>query len=430
MPRLWIGLFACSAVFGLGFQDPDEGLPPEGAPQARARVIVPRGAAARAVPASVPADPEALEIAGLSRGTKAEVLTWDRIYMLAVVRARSGAGQGMRGAATLDPKRLDEEAKRVGFGDFARFRGEYLAGRGDGPGPFRDPAPAVLELARHARAAEDARRHYLAYIGRFQEAARLSQRAGSGRTSFGVDLIDDALQASRLAAHDRVRRYQDGLDALKVELGLAPEAPVVVDPSILAAFGDVFAAIEAWLDEPAHGFEKFNRIVGGFPRDPGDVMIGGNSLAEDFRQGPAWIEDILRSATRAALAARGDRRSPEGDEATALRVRREVRRLYEDDVEYRAAIRRFVVLVRLADEARATFAAQPARGPDSERAAITEYAAALDRLEQQEDRIVAAWVAYQDDRLALIRDLGAPPAGDWAGFLAPLTARKGDAGPR
>ena len=83
------------------------------------------------------------EIAGLSKGSRPEILTWERIYALALVRARSIRGAF---APTLDPMALNQEAARQGVADFARFRKEFLTGRVAAGGAFRDPSARVFGL--------------------------------------------------------------------------------------------------------------------------------------------------------------------------------------------------------------------------------------------------------------------------------------------
>ncbi len=413
MPRSWLCLLAGSTAFFVGFQEPDDGLPPLGEPPARPRVVVPGRSSA--------ADPGSVELAGLPEGTRAEVLTWERAYKLALVRARTVPGKEARREATLDPRRLDEEANRAGFTDFARFRRDFRTG---GSGTFRDPAPALLDVARRARAAEDTLRHVKAHERRFREAIELARRAESGRTQLGIDQLDDALQQARVVMFAQTRRYRDGLDALKVELGLAPEAAVIIDPSILADFGRVFEAAEAWLDGPVRNLSRLGEIGNALPRLD-DVAIGDRSAFAEFGRGPMPTEDLLR----AAIAVRDEPRAGP-DDAPTLRVRREVRLLGEAYFDYRIAARRFVLLVRQADQVRETFVAQPANGPAFERVALADFVDALGRIDQDEERLVAAWAAYQTQRLALLRDLGTLPADDWPGFLGPLTARSVEPGTR
>ena len=63
------------------------------------------------------------EIAGLSPNSRPELLTWERVYTLALVRACAGS---VRGADVLDPNFLAELAARHGVADFRRFRQDFL----------------------------------------------------------------------------------------------------------------------------------------------------------------------------------------------------------------------------------------------------------------------------------------------------------------
>jgi hypothetical protein len=80
------------------------------------------------------------ELAGLPPGARAEVLTLERAYTLALVKARAPKWPL---AETLDPKALDEQAERLGVADFARFRDEFLRPTeppaGQPESRFRDP---------------------------------------------------------------------------------------------------------------------------------------------------------------------------------------------------------------------------------------------------------------------------------------------------
>ena len=83
------------------------------------------------------------EIAGLSASSQPEVLTWERVYALALARTRGGPGP--RGEA-LDPKAIAEQASRNGVADFGTFRNEFLAARRRGGEGFHDPSSDFLAL--------------------------------------------------------------------------------------------------------------------------------------------------------------------------------------------------------------------------------------------------------------------------------------------
>jgi hypothetical protein len=94
------------------------------------------------------------EIAGLSTGSRPELLTWERVYTLALVRARAGA---TRSAEVLDPKVFAEIAVRYGVAVLSRFRHDFLAVRPGTGGAFRDPSGDYLELLRRLQVIDNAR---------------------------------------------------------------------------------------------------------------------------------------------------------------------------------------------------------------------------------------------------------------------------------
>src|SRR6201999_3206947 len=103
---------------------------------------------------------------------------------------------------------------------------------------------SFLEVLRQARAAEDAQRNVWRRDLDVRVGEDLAKDEPTTREMRGIDLLDETLQLARDDLSRKTRRYRDGLDALKVELGLSPEAPVVPDRAPLGAFGAVFVSIQ------------------------------------------------------------------------------------------------------------------------------------------------------------------------------------------
>ena len=78
------------------------------------------------------------EIAGLKKGSKPQLLNWETVYALALVRARESRRLL---SPSLDPAILGPQAARVGAADFVRFRTNFFAAAA-----FHDPAPDMLAL--------------------------------------------------------------------------------------------------------------------------------------------------------------------------------------------------------------------------------------------------------------------------------------------
>ena len=103
--------------------------------------------------ATVPVTPIAAldenELAGLAKGSKSVVLTWERVYAIAGIRAHAGNAATLR---ALDAEPPLGQAARAGATDFDTFRGDFTSSEA-----FRDPAPDVLALLGRLQAVENAR---------------------------------------------------------------------------------------------------------------------------------------------------------------------------------------------------------------------------------------------------------------------------------
>ncbi len=165
-----------------------------------------------------PAEPDyANENAGLARGAHPEILTWDRIYALAVIRVRSRRGAF---APALDPAALAQEAAHHGVTDFPRFRTQFHCN-----GPFRDPGPNVFELERRLVAIHNARRNVAFYESLHKLVIDRSVGNSSGVDSVDVATVITASLRAREKLAVEIAQFRDGLDELKFRLGLSPARP-------------------------------------------------------------------------------------------------------------------------------------------------------------------------------------------------------------
>jgi hypothetical protein len=185
--------------------------------------------------------PDWQEIAGLPRSSRPELLTWDRVYLLALVHGRDGR-KGL--AEALDPRALAAKARQQGADDFTRFRKEFLAGRPGPMGAFRDPSRDYLELLRRLQTIDNAWRNVLLHESLVTLLKDLSQGDSKGLSQLDVDLVQAALVRARQGLSEAVGRFRDQVDGLKVTLGLSPRAAVIPDRRCVAAFGDVSQSVK------------------------------------------------------------------------------------------------------------------------------------------------------------------------------------------
>ncbi len=379
------------------------------------------------------------ELAGFAKGSRIEVLTWERAYTLALVAHREARlPRGGSLVDALDPEGLTVRADRHGVADFARFRKEFfegIAGPGKAGGTFRDPSGDYFDLLKRIQAVDNARRDVSSFEDLMTVLKEL-EAASLALSSADLNRIEILLQQARLRESDEILRYRDQLDAFKIALGLSPHAPIAIDGGNLAAFRSAFEAVDRWSIDPNRSFADLPRLVDRLPA-PGELMIGGRSLLDVPGEAPDPLEPLLSLGARVALenrAAGGE--APGAGEAAGLlelRVRHRIRHLLQTQRAYEAEKRFLVLAISVNDTAFERLIAPPLTPQGAEQRSLGGDI--KDLIEQQSktflirDRLVDLWASFRADRLALYRDLGAMPFDDWKSFYDQFIAKPGPPAP-
>ena len=360
-----------------------------------------------------PADTIDKAAEGLAREGHHEILTWERAYALALVRFRD---KRTALATTLDPKVLDEDARRFEVGDFARFRKDFLT---EGPGAFPDPSAHFFDLLARKQAVDNAIGNLALSENLLKLFRELIQGEASGLSQIDVDQIDQRVQDARINLIERRSRYRDRFDEFKVELGLSPIAPLVLDRSELVPFRDRFEELIRWSGDSSQDLEKLDGIVARLPRF-GEVRVGNEETSRLF-QDPNRPEDVIMAAIRAVSGNRG-----QADVQWELRVRQSTRRLVDLFPAYALERRKLVLSFRQQSTAFEQLIAPPAGQASRSNGGATKLAELRAQIREGEDRLVELWTASQSLRLSLYRDLGILPANDWKTFHDDLHPTIGD----
>jgi hypothetical protein len=361
------------------------------------------------------------EIAGLAKASKPEIVTWERAYKLAAVRFRAGRGALLQ---TLDAAALERQADGLGLADFALFRKEFFSG-----GAFRDPALELFTLLGRLQAIDNKRR-LLAVLENltklFQEAV---QASSSGLSRLDIDMVLAARVKAGQALDHQKRQFRDGLDELKVALGLSPSAAVILDRNAMAGFQAVFDSVADWERHADKGGElrRLTQVIGQLPA-LGDVNLDGQPILGAIDVNPDRWEEVLKKVARLAHDRPGEPAKAATDDAGSgqleLQARRKVRHLVEMRSAYENAKRGYALAVGIKDQAFERLLAPPSdRGP--------ERSLLVDRFLEQvasvttfEDQLAGLWAAFRAERLALFRDIGMLPYTDWKAFYAELTVQR------
>jgi len=366
-----------------------------------------------------PAPLEEARLVGLPAGSKHEVLNWQRTYTLALIRARDAKPSRFD---SLDAERLIEKARGLGIDDFARFQTDFVSAKA-----FSDPSADLLNLQARLMAIENA--HWnVDYFERWAELIKiLVQGESSGLRQMDIDQFTDSLSEARRGFAWKITNYRDGLDALKVSLGLSAHAPVTVDSSPLAGFRDVFEATNRWSLDPRRQVKDLGRLAERLP-SIGDVSIEGHAVLSVVEREPDRLEEMLSLATRTALRPR--REGEELADAIELRVRRRLRHLAEIRADYaqerRSSVQAATQLEAAFEQVIAPPATPPGGGPARPGQTILNLVGYERKRVENRDRLVLLWTTFRAERLAFYRDLGLFPFENWSSFYDQFTARATD----
>ncbi len=93
--------------------------------------------------------------------------------------------------------------------------------------------------------------------------------------------------------------YQNSLDQYKIQLGLPPDLPMVLDRGLTKGFRDVFERIDEWFTDEDREPSELPGYVAQLPELP-DVIIDGRPVVA-LGIKPDQREDVLLAAERLAL---------------------------------------------------------------------------------------------------------------------------------
>ena len=260
-----------------------------------AKVIEPR------IPSSLDAVLDK-EVAGLAAGRHPEVLTWERVYALALVRARGGAGPRTE---SLDPKALAEQAARYGVADFARFRKEFLAAGSRDHDGLRDPSDDLLALLGRLKGIDHTRQNVTFYENIFRLMSELAKGESSGVTQLNLDQVEDVKVKARQNLDHQIAEYRNRLDRFKVALGLSVRAR-------WCWTGRVWRHSGGCLIRPGTGKCDPTGLSANFPRSSRDCRpwvrsrFDGRPILTLMGGNPDQQEEVLTRAARLAIQNRSD----------------------------------------------------------------------------------------------------------------------------
>ena len=179
--------------------------------------------------------------------------------------------------------------------------GGFSAGSGN-----NDPSTGFLNVVEDVQLVEN----YIKNVSVFERFAEVYKELINGETSgltqLQVDQVNQQLQGARSQLIQSQTSYRNDLDQFKIQLGMPPDVPLIIDRSRTQGFKKVFEEIDKWAVTPKHELEKLDDIVDRLP-DLEDLVIDGRSCHEVFRDSTGGtLEDLLQASVRIALENRLD----------------------------------------------------------------------------------------------------------------------------
>ena len=176
-----------------------------------------------------------------------------------------------------------------------------------------DPTPGYLTVLFNIQSVENDRFTVAAYerlLKLYQEYVKGS--ASSGISQIQVDQVASNLQTQRGNLLTDEATYKASIDSFKMQLGLPPDLPCILDRSITSGFKEVFGNLSRWAAKDEHDPADLDEIVDGLPRLESIIIDGRELFRYDGKQlkqiyaDPEKQQEILLAAERIALENRLD----------------------------------------------------------------------------------------------------------------------------
>ena len=179
--------------------------------------------------------------------------------------------------------------------------GGFSAGSGN-----VDPTVGFINVVEDVQLVENNLKN-VAVFERFAEVYKeLINGEASGLSQLQLDQINQQVQQARSSWLSSRLAYRNDLDNYKIQLGMPPDTPLIIDRSRTRRFKQIFEELDKWSLSPRRELTELNVIVARLPRLE-NIVIDGRSLQDVFSKGDDQdLESLLLIAERVALENRLD----------------------------------------------------------------------------------------------------------------------------
>ena len=179
--------------------------------------------------------------------------------------------------------------------------GSFTAGSGNG-----DPTIGYLNVVEDIQLVENNVKN-VAVFERFAEVFKeLIEGEASGLSLLQLDQIQQQIQGARSQLLQSRVQYRNDLDQYKIQLGMPPDTPLVIDRTRTVRFKQIFEDLDRWALEDDRELTDVTNIVSRLPQLQ-NIIVDGRSFQAIFSQGKDQeLENLLLVAERIALENRLD----------------------------------------------------------------------------------------------------------------------------
>ncbi len=180
-----------------------------------------------------------------------------------------------------------------------------------------DPTIGYIPTAFNVVQVEIDRRNVAFYENLVKLYQELIQGEASGLSQLQVDQVMSQLIGARQQLFIDKVTYRTGLDQFKMQMGIPPDLPIVMDQTFLGVpFYKVFNAVNDWQKRPDRNLDELPGIISKIPQLQ-DIDIDGRSVLGIYRnyrssaksfvpEDEDGLEDLLQAAVRVGMEYRLD----------------------------------------------------------------------------------------------------------------------------
>lgn len=211
---------------------------------------------------------------------------------------------------------------------FAKFRQEFVTALLAGGNPVTnlgaavqtpgfsgggntDPTVGYLNVLEDIQLVENNRRNIASFEQIVKVYSELIKGESSGLTKLQLDQVDQNLQNARTQLVTSRTNYRSDLDNFKIQMGLPPDTPMILDRRVTMRFKEVYNAVDDWQRNPRRNLEDLPKFAEQLPKLE-DLVVDGRSVLGVYNtknigsDNEAALEDLLLACERTALEHRLD----------------------------------------------------------------------------------------------------------------------------